>query len=165
LIHEHPELIQQRPAGYPGELDFRHVDGLTMHDKMKILIAEQAFDEATGEWLAGNAERAKALLRHEVGHALDRINELLLEIGMLQAWQREAQALSKALGIGAAEVDQEIRYFTGRGVDGQGFGAHEVIADLYAIRYGGGTASYVPVAEVFPDTMQILSKLLDEKGL
>ncbi len=41
----------------------------------------------------------------------------------------------------------------------------EVVAELFAIRHGGGTASQIEVAAAFPDTMAILDKTFADKGL
>lgn len=162
LIDELPELQGKIPAGYPASLDYRHVDGLTLTTEKLILIAQQCIDPETNAWIASSAGRSQAVLRHEVGHVLDIIHEMSADPDLFSAWQREAGDLQTWLGRFGPAADSEIAYFT-RSTNNQG--ALEVVAELFAARHGGGTASTVAADAAFPDTMAALSILLDGKGL
>ncbi len=156
-----PELLKRKPPGYPTAFDYRQVDGLTWHERGLVLIAEEMLDAESGLWIAGSERRAQALLRHETGHVLDELNDFVSNRDVVKAWQLEADALRLYLGKLDEVADYQISYFAGDAPRG----IREVIAELYAIRNGSRTASDIDASLAFPDTMQILYRLLDEQGL
>lgn len=156
-----PELLQSKPSGYAADLSFNQVDGLTWHARGLILIAEQIIDAQSGLWVSGTVTRAKALLLHEIGHVLDGLNDFSSDAAVAMAWRNEANDLLKYLGKFGGSIDAEISYFA----DGKFRATREVVAELYAARYGLKTTGAVDVATAFPDTMRTLYQLLDSQGL
>ena len=161
IVEELPDLAGKRPTGYPDGFDYRHVDGLVVSDRKLLLVAEQCIDPETGQWGASSVERGKGVLRHETGHVMDIVHELLNDPDIAEAWRREAAALKSWRTAADVKTAREIDYFTQKFPDS----ALEVVAELFAIRHGGGTASQIEVTAAFPDTMARLNRALADKGL
>jgi len=140
---------------------YEELDGLTRYSFREILLAEQAFDSSLKERRAAEGTRGAAVLAHEIGHALDQINNPASIPEVVAAWQKEAPLIAvyrKTTDINSAK---EIDYFTKKWPQG----LLETIAELYALRHGQGTASLMNIAAAFPETPAALYKVLDAKGL
>jgi len=86
----------------------------------------------------------------------DRFKQLLDD-----AWRKESAALASYLSISDDQLKHEIRYFT----QPWPIGALETVAELYALRHGGGTATFLNVGAAFRETRTALDQALLEKGL
>lgn len=140
---------------------YEQVDGLTRFALRQILVAEQALDLASGTWRAADGARGATVLAHEFGHALDEIHRLAENPVVAAAWRKESAALAAYLPNAMPGMDREIAYLT----QPWPRGALETIAELYALRHGTGTASFLSVAGAFPETRAALYQMLDDKGL
>lgn len=140
---------------------YEELDGLTRFSNRQILIAEQAFDTSTSSWMAANGQRGATVLAHEFGHALDEIHRLAETPAVEAAWRKDSAALAAYLPSADEGLVDEIRYF----VQAWPRGALETVAELYALRHGAGTATFLQVASAFPETRAALDQVLSEKGL
>jgi SPP1 gp7 family putative phage head morphogenesis protein len=147
-------------AGAAGQM-VEQIDGLTRYAQRQILIAEQALDLANQTWKAAMPGRGAAVLQHEVGHALDEIHRLAAIPEVAAAWLKEAAPVAVYRDSVDADFAREIDYFTKEWPRG----LLETIAELYALRHGAGTASFLNVAAAFPETLAALYQALDDKGL
>ncbi len=140
---------------------YEELDGLTRFSSRRILVAEQSLDVTTKTWQVANATRGAAVLAHEVGHALDEIYRLAENPAVAAAWRKESAALANHLAKADKGLTGEIDYFT----QPWPRGALETVAELYALRHGTGTATFLNVAGAFPETRAALEQVLAEKGL
>jgi len=153
IVNAAPELA--------GNVDYERIDGLTRFPNRQILIAELARDSITGDWLAALPGRGATVLAHEAGHALDEIHRLSEIASVAAAWRRESAVLANYLPGATGGIGDEISYFTQpwpRGV-------LETVAELYALRYGAGTATFLDMAAAFPETRTALEAALVDKDL
>ena len=142
-------------------IEYEKLDGLTRFANRQILVAEQAFDTSTSSWLAANGQRGATVLAHEFGHALDEIHRLAESPAVVAAWHKESASLVAYLANADDGLAEEIKYFA----QPWPRGALETVAELYALRHGAGTATFLQVAAAFPETRAALNQVLDGKGL
>lgn len=161
IITAAPELAGAAVPGYPAGMAFESNDGLTRIGRGQILVAEQALNLATGQWEAASAVRAAAVLRHEVGHAIDAIHEFTARPEIAAAWSADSAALLPQRAALPADAIDEFNYFTAP----PPYGMLEVVAELYALRHGAGTASQIDAAVAFPRTAAALGPLWDALGV
>jgi len=157
------EIVDRLVNAAPDLTDpiYEQLDGLTRFALRKILVAEQALDSASNTWRAADGARGATVLAHEFGHALDEIHRLAENPVVAAAWRKESAALAAYLSNSEPGMDSEIAYFT----QPWPRGALETIAELYALRHGTGTASFLNVAGAFLETREALYQTLDDKGL
>lgn len=140
---------------------YAQVDGLTRFARREIFVAEQALDKLTNSWHAADGARGATVLTHEIGHALDEIHRLSAIPAVQAAWHKESAALATYLARADKGLADEIEYFT----QPWPRGTLETVAELYALRHGTGTATFLKIEGAFPETRAALEQVLAEKGL
>lgn len=140
---------------------YSEIDGLTRFVLREIFVAEQALDKLTNTWHVADGVRGATVLAHEIGHALDEIHQLSGMSAVQAAWRKESTALVAYLARADRGLADEIEYFT----QPWPRGAVETVAELYALRHGIGTATFLNMEGAFPETRAALEQVLVEKGL
>ncbi|MDR2452671.1 MAG: hypothetical protein LBE85_13135 [Candidatus Accumulibacter sp.] len=146
------------PRGYPSGATWENVEGVTQLKEKHIVIAS-TIQRKDGAVEATSASRVGALLRHEHGHALDRViraNDFPAFVATYAEDTKELSAwLNKKLHPDAAD---EIRYLLQEGADGR----REAFAELFAELCGGGTASSIDVARAMPRGREVVRAIMDD---
>lgn len=161
IVRAAPELAGKTVPGYARRQAYEQVDGLTRYTQRQILVAEQALDAVSQEWQAATPARGSAVLQHETGHALDQIYQLAETPAVAAAWRKEAAALAAYQATGNTDFAGEIDDF----IQAWPRGLLETVAELYALRHGPGTASFLNVGAAFPEMLAALTSLFDDRGL
>jgi hypothetical protein len=106
-----------------------------------------------------SAARARTVLRHEHGHALDLLLAASGSPAFVAAHAKESLDLAAWTGRNLPPgVEDDILYFLQKGASGR----QETFAELFAERFGGGTATLINVAEAMPQTRETVRAIMDD---
>jgi hypothetical protein len=149
-----PHLRMDHPRGWPPGVTWDHTDGTQNYDKRAIVVSERFRSTKTGvEWEA--ADRTAGVLRHESGHAIDRLlgtngTALSESDGFKVAYERDL--------IGITPADRKVlSYHLQPGVPGRS----ETFADVFAVLIGGPCNQQD--AEVLKRAFPVVAKFVKEK--
>ena len=154
--------IETRLAGQPvpGQLGviWDQIDGATLGSDRLIAVGEFALDARTGRLVAMDATRAKAVLRHEHGHALDLTHGLSQSALFMAAYDADVARIRalKAAGEIAQDDVRDIDYL----LQAPPRGPQEAFADLFASLDGLGTAAYIHVADWMPTAARAVRRIV-----
>ncbi len=147
-----PELSGKPIPGDPSGRIFDQLPGLYHRENKIIAIFESVTDEDFPFRSIKN-NRASGVLRHEMGHALDRA----LGGGSDQPAFRRAYDQDIAEINDEALIDNYAYYLTRKG-------RSELFAELFAVLQGGGADEKTRnIKQVFPATVVALQALLEKK--
>lgn len=146
-----PRLAGKTPRGYSGGSTWENADGLATN--RKIIIAEYAKTFPNNKIVRTSNARASALIRHEYGHAIDRIYQVSDIDYFVKAYNEDAQ---KIINNPLIEQSDDLNYALQRGIAGR----QEVFADIFAKLHGGGTAETVDLIALFPQTTNFINRWL-----
>ncbi|GHU27524.1 hypothetical protein AGMMS50256_07590 [Betaproteobacteria bacterium] len=160
IVNAAPELAGKPVRGYGKGLTYEYNDALLRIGEKQVLIAEQALDPDTKQWMINPPDRGMRAIRHETGHALDEIHEISRNQALIDVWERERKALLAWDTSGWNERYRIVfQYFT----QAYPAGLEETIADLYAQLRGGSTGWEVDLLSAYPETSTLLQNIF--KGL
>jgi hypothetical protein len=153
-----PELRGQYPSGWPTGSAWENADAVHLPDQKRILVATHRFN-TRGELVP--THRVAEVVRHELGHAIDRAlgdgESGFSDEAKFQRDHREdclvmKNSSRKAMSYYARRQSRASR--------------QEAFAELFAIRYGGGTedVSADELAEQFPRCSRRIDALLSQKS-
>jgi len=145
LIDRHPELAQEKPSGWGGDLTWENADGIYYNSKQEIFVSRTLKGEA-GYY---ESSRQAGVLYHETGHGLDAA---LGYRSRQKDWQ-EAHA-KDAARLGA---DDQLRlsYFIQAGYRGW----EEVFAELFGFEQGAASGGE-DIRPFFPECLKLLRETI-----
>ena len=102
-----------------------------------------------GIYDAASAKRVADVLRHEHGHALDRLIGASESPAFVAAYTADVADLVPWLTRLPADAADELKYLTQSGPAGR----HEAFAELFAELHGGGTTTFLNVSGGMPRSL------------
>lgn len=155
VVEIEPSLAGKNPRGYK-DATWENADGAHLSGK-RIAIGETSIDPFTSELVFTSPKRAAALLRHEVGHALDVSLRLSIDKKFVDSWNKEASPIYLLLDKLDGAIYDDLDYLL---QDLTVAGHQETFAELFADFYGGGSAEVVSASKVFPETYSIVQAVI-----
>lgn len=145
-----PELAAERPRGWPAGWTWANVDAVHLPGDKRLVFAEWRRSRA-GTWVRTN--RLSGVVRHELGHAWDVAWSSVPYSDcepFYSCYERDRSRMS-------AERRQELGYF----VQASSAGRQEVFAELFALRFGGGSTPQQAAAlrTAFPSCAALIDEL------
>ncbi len=130
VIDAAPTLMGERPRGWPTGMTWENTDAVNIPQRQMVVIAEKRRNRQ-GEVVI--AERIEGVLRHEIGHAFDRIAGGNLRFqsshpAFVNAYERDLHEIAKEQGA-------KLGYY----LQGDAAGRQEAYAEAFAIVLGGGS--------------------------
>lgn len=150
-----PRLAGQHPPGYPADATWDHADGGTFAGNIIAIAQQRTLYGLPGMVIETSKRRAAALIRHEYGHALDRIGQFSQHENFIQAYFKDVHDIQGQLGKWRSVMD-ELEYCL-QAAEG---GRAETFAEIFAERQGGGTATALRLIDAFPKTTALIENWL-----
>ncbi|MBW3597290.1 MAG: hypothetical protein KY475_08450 [Planctomycetes bacterium] len=157
VVDAAPSLVGERPRGWPTGLTWEHTDAVNMPQRRLVVVAERRRN-LKGEIVSSS--RIEGVLRHEVGHAYDRIAGGRYGFDsshpqFLKAYHRDLQTIAGA--------DREVLAYY---LQGDAAGRQEAYAEAFALVLGGGSDPPKQMAflRAFPRVTAHLEKTLTSGG-
>lgn len=150
-----PRLAGQHPPGYPTDATWDHADGGTFAEKIIAIAQQRALYGLPGMMIETSTQRAAALVRHEYGHALDRICQFSQHEDFIQVYFKDVHDIQSHLGKWRSVMD-ELEYCL-QAAEG---GRAEAFAEIFAELQGGGTATVLRLIDAFPKTTVLIKRWL-----
>jgi hypothetical protein len=143
-----PELANKRPPGHDEKSNWASMDGMQNSDYKRVVVAEFSS--------SGKSDRVEGVLRHEVGHAVDRA------LGRESAGPEFDAAYSKDVAAMSDSTKTANKYKIqpdegGKPTDG---GKGEAFADVFGALNGASCnpADTAKVLATYPNTAEYLRK-------
>jgi hypothetical protein len=151
-----PMLTGERPRGWPTGLTWEHTDAVNMPRRRMVVVAEKRRN-LQGEIVP--ASRIEGVLRHEVGHAFDRI--IGGRYGFDSSHPKFVAAYHRDLKT-IAEGDRDV---LGYYLQGDAAGRQEAYAEAFAVVLGGGSdpAKHEAFLRAFPRVTAHLEKAITDR--
>ncbi len=150
-----PRLVGQHPPGYPTDATWNHADGGTFAGKIIAIAQQHALYGLPGTVIDTSMQRAATLVRHEYGHALDRICQFSQNENFIQAYFKDVHNIQSDLGKWRSVMD-ELEYC----LQAAEAGRAETFAEIFAELQGGGTATALRLIDAFPKTTALIESWL-----
>jgi hypothetical protein len=144
-----PSLAYQRPRGYPEGWTRAMTDGMYRPDSKTVVVARKMADPSGEDRIS---TRSAAVLRHELGHAVDF--ELGVDGYKANHSIRCLESRFKDTDIATDETKANLSYFFQLG----DAGPEEIFAESFAWAAGGGTTPKFPAA--FPSSIEYAESIL-----
>jgi hypothetical protein len=154
VVDRVPALRRRKPTGWPKSSGWENADAVHLPNQKRILIATHRFDRK-GKLVEAN--RIAAVVRHELGHAID----IVLGVNGTCYSATDAYIAAHTTDCGRIDAAKKTRlaYYTR---PGSRAARQESFAELIAMQYGGGTEG--PLADdllaCLPNCSELIGKLL-----
>jgi hypothetical protein len=159
VVDAAPELRRKHPSGWPGQSVWENADAVHLPAQKRILIATHRRN-SSGRRV--RTHRVSFVVRHEVGHAIDRVlgtrGKCFSDSTAYQvAHQADCETMTssdrKSMDYYARRMSRAAR--------------QESFAELFAMHYGGGTEGNLgdEIQRRFPRCHQLVEELLVEELL
>jgi hypothetical protein len=147
-----PELSGKPIPGDPSGRVFDQSPGLYYRREKSIIIFEYVMDTHPPFRVIKN-NRAPGILRHELGHALDRALGGRSDYDDFQrAYNQDVDTIDNV-----SMIDEYAYYLTRKG-------RSELFAELFAVLQGGGADERIGnIKRIFPATLKALQTILEKK--
>lgn len=157
LVEIAPRLAGRPVPGQAGVI-WDQIDGATLVDERMVVIGEFGLDVRTGRLVATGSVRAKAVLRHEHGHAIDLAAGLSRSEEFMVAYRADVARINALRAAGEISPDdlRDVDYL----LLVPPRGPEEAFADLFASLDGVGTASYIHVADWMPTSARAVRRII-----
>lgn len=143
LTDSWPDLVDQRPPGYPDDADYTNVRGVADLAKPPTVFIAETY-RPVGRTHFRGVENVPGVLRHELGHAYDALGGAL---------RSSTRSLRDAYAAGLARVREGDKAVLAYFLQESSAGAQELFAEAFGIVTGGGAAPYAAAAikRTFPE--------------
>ncbi|HIF34206.1 MAG TPA: hypothetical protein EYQ75_21650 [Planctomycetaceae bacterium] len=156
IVDRVPSLRRRRPAGWPPRSGWENADAVPLPKQKRILIATHRFN---GQGKLVETTRVAAVVRHEMGHAIDMV------LGVDGTGYSDTDDYISAHTADRSQVPEAQRAQLAYYLRPSSRAARqESFAELIAMKYGGGTEGRLAeqLRSSLPKCSGLIEKLLAE---
>ncbi len=158
VVDAQPELVNDRPRGWPADATWQNTDAIHLPTERLLVLAEKRRN-SRGQVVP--TARVAGVLRHEMGHAFDMATGNVS--GFRSASDEFRAAYMTDVGRMSPETAQELAYY----LQDSDAGRQEAYAEAFGITLGGGSdeKNTAKFREFFPEVLAFLRRDLESEQM